>query len=213
VLHDEVPLCAAAQFDLDFPHLMLRHRAVEHRKGLTSFADQQLSEMDRNGRLGTVVSGLANWATKEGNGLTRPVIERHRDRRARASAAIHGCAVDPAGAGDRARAQSRWPRLRQARWRSMPGAMTIQRWTPGLALVKVLAHNGVQVRIEHPDCCGMPKFENGDLPAWPARPSGFRPFRPLIEAGWDRGPLTTSCALMLKFEWPLIEPDNAAVNC
>ena len=36
---------------------------------------------------------------------------------------------------------------------------------PGLALVKVLAHNGVQIRIEHPDCCGMPKFENGDLPA------------------------------------------------
>jgi glycerol-3-phosphate dehydrogenase subunit C len=24
--------------------------------------------------------------------------------------------------------------------------------------------------------------------------------------------LTTSCALMLKFEWPLIEPDNAAVK-
>src|SRR5205085_8524350 len=27
----------------------------------------------------------------------------------------------------------------------------------------------------------------------------------------DVVPLTTSCALMLKFEWPLVEPDNADV--
>jgi len=31
--------------------------------------------------------------------------------------------------------------------------------------MKVFAHNGLQVRIEYPDCCGMPKFENGDLAA------------------------------------------------
>ena len=36
-------------------------------------------------------------------------------------------------------------------------------------------------------------------------------FAPLIAQGWDVVPLTTSCALMLKFEWPLIEPDNEAV--
>ena len=30
-------------------------------------------------------------------------------------------------------------------------------------LYGLLAHNGLQVRIEHPDCCAMPKFENGDL--------------------------------------------------
>jgi hypothetical protein len=32
--------------------------------------------------------------------------------------------------------------------------------TPGEAAIKVLAHNGVQLRVEYPDCCGMPKFEN-----------------------------------------------------
>ncbi|MCB2088951.1 MAG: hypothetical protein KDD98_09035, partial [Sphingomonadaceae bacterium] len=30
--------------------------------------------------------------------------------------------------------------------------------------------------------------------------------------GWDIVPLTTSCALMLKFEWPLIEPENELVK-
>src|SRR4030095_16659151 len=62
-------------FDLDFPHLMLRYRAVEHRKGETSRDDEQLARMTRNGTLGTTFSGLANWATKEGNGLTRGVME------------------------------------------------------------------------------------------------------------------------------------------
>jgi len=37
-------------------------------------------------------------------------------------------------------------------------------------------------------------------------------FAPLVEQGWDVVPLTTSCALMLKFEWPLIEPENEAVK-
>jgi len=84
--------------------------------------------------------------------------------------------------------------------------------TPGEATLKVLAHNGVEVRIEHPDCCGMPKLENGDMAAVASaagRISAF--FRPLIEAGWDVVPLTTSCALMLKFEWPLIEPESEDV--
>ena len=69
------PYVQPHSFDLDFPHLMLRHRAVEHRKGNTSLADTELAKMDRNGKLGSVVSRLANWAIQTGNGLTRPVIE------------------------------------------------------------------------------------------------------------------------------------------
>ena len=78
------PYVPPHSFELDFPHLMLRHRAVEHRKGQTSFVDSQLAEMDRNGRLGSMAAGLANWATKQDNGLTRPLIEQVAgiDRRA-----------------------------------------------------------------------------------------------------------------------------------
>ena len=35
----------------------------------------QLTRTDRNGRLGCSMHGLANWATKRGNGLTRPLME------------------------------------------------------------------------------------------------------------------------------------------
>ena len=207
------PYVPPHSFDLDFPHLMLRHRAVQNRKGETGFADRELAKMGRNGRLGSMVAGAANWATKEGNALTRPVMEATLgiDRRAhvppfmdvpltrQAPAIVPPPNPDGPGFGRKVAIYA------GCHDEFNDGA-------PGLALVKVLAHNGVKVRIEHPDCCGMPKFENGDLPAVASaaqRISAF--FAPLVADGWDVVPLTTSCALMLKFEWPLIEPENADV--
>jgi glycerol-3-phosphate dehydrogenase subunit C len=59
----------------------------------------------------------------------------------------------------------------------------------------------------------MPKFENGDLPAVASAAERISAhFAPLIEAGWDVVPLTTSCALMLKFEWPLVDPNSERVK-
>jgi glycerol-3-phosphate dehydrogenase subunit C len=85
--------------------------------------------------------------------------------------------------------------------------------TPGEAAMRVFAHQGLQVRIEHPDCCAMPKFENGALEEVASAAERIAAhFAPLIEEGWDVVPLTTSCALMLKFEWPLIEPENPQVQ-
>ncbi|MDE2403541.1 MAG: hypothetical protein KGM17_02350 [Sphingomonadales bacterium] len=201
-------------FDLDFPHLMLRHRAVQHRKGQTSLVDSQLAEMDRNGRLGTLAAGFANWATRPGNGLTRGIAEKVAgiDRRAhlppfmdvpltrQAPALVPPPNPDGPAFGRKVAIYA--------------GCHDeFNDGTPGLATAKVLAHQGLQVRIEHPDCCGMPKFENGDLKAVASAAQRISAhFVPLIEAGWDIVPLTTSCALMLKFEWPLIEPENEAVQ-
>ena len=200
-------------FDLDFPHLMLRHRAAGHRRGQTSLVDSQLAEMDRNGAIGTALSGLANWATAEGNAATRPAMELLTgiDRRAHLPRFLDSPLVNTAAAVIPA-PNPDGPAFGRKAVVYAGCHDNFNDGTPGEALVKVLAHNGVQVRIEHPDCCGMPKFENGDLAAVASaaqRISAF--FAPLVEDGWDVVPLTTSCALMLKFEWPLIEPDNAAV--
>ena len=200
-------------FDLDFPHLMLRHRAVEHRSGGTSLADRELARMDRNGKLGTVFSGLANWATRTGNGLTRPVMEDALGIDARA----HLPPFEATPLVNQA------PALIPAPNPDAPGFGrrvvlyagchdNFNDATPGHAALNVLAHNGVQVRVEHPDCCAMPKLENGDLAGVASAAQRIaRFFAPLIAEGWDVVPLTTSCALMLKFEWPLIEPDDEAV--
>ncbi len=208
------PYVPPHSFDLDFPHLMLRHRAVEHRKGNTKLADRELAKMDRNGKLGSIVADATNWATKAGNSLTRPLMEMTLgiDTRAhvpsfmetpllnQAPAIVPPPNPDGPGFGKKVAIYA------GCHDNFNDGA-------PGMALVKVLAHNGVKVRIEYPACCAMPKFENGDLPGVSSAAHKISAhFAPLVEQGWDVVPLTTSCALMLKFEWPLIEPGNAAVK-
>jgi glycerol-3-phosphate dehydrogenase subunit C len=59
----------------------------------------------------------------------------------------------------------------------------------------------------------MPELEAGNLADVAARAERVaKVFEPLIADGWDVVALTASCGLMLKFEWPLMLPENAAVK-
>jgi glycerol-3-phosphate dehydrogenase subunit C len=83
----------------------------------------------------------------------------------------------------------------------------------GLAARKVLAHNGVATEVVYPRCCGMPQFERGDVArvADHAR-TVSEELAPYIEEGYDVIALVPSCALMLKFEWPLVLPEDFKVK-
>jgi glycerol-3-phosphate dehydrogenase subunit C len=201
-------------FDLDFPHLMLRHRAVEHRQGKTSFADRELAKTTRNGRLASKVSGLANWASKQGNGLTRPVMEKVAGIDAKAHLPPYMNKPLAQQAPDIIPPPNPDGPAFGRKVAIYAGCHdNFNDDTPGQAALRVFAHQGLQVRIEYPDCCGMPRFENGDLPAVAGSAERIAAhFAPLVDDGWDIVPLTTSCALMLKFEWPLIEPENEQVQ-
>src|SRR3954465_11106512 len=65
------PYVPPHEFDLDFPHLMLRYRAAEQKQGNLSFVERQIVETDRNGRIAGAVAPLANWASDRANKLTR----------------------------------------------------------------------------------------------------------------------------------------------
>ncbi len=194
---------------------MLRYRAVEFRKGEVPFVKRQLTETDRNGKLAAPVAPLANWASRCGNTLTRPLMEKLTD-------------VDRAGRA----AEVPWPDLRPPR--SNGAAPAVNRDAPafgrkavlyatcfvnynnpdiGVALRAVLAKNGVETEVVYPECCGMPQFEYGDL----ARVAGkakkvAAALKPWIEKGYDVVSLVPSCSLMMKFEWPLLEPDDPTVK-
>ncbi len=76
----------------------------------------------------------------------------------------------------------------------------------------MLAHNGVATEALYPGCCGMPQLEQGELDRVAARArQTAAALLPRIEAGYDVVALVPSCALMLKFEWPLLLPGDAAV--
>lgn len=205
------PYVPPHEFDLDFPHLMLRYRAVEHRKNQTGLVDRQLAETDRNGKVGSFFAGAVNATTKTGS-AARGVMQ--------ATLGIDKRAFLPSFADEPLTSkQSLVPvpnpngpsfGKKVALYATCYGNFNDQ--TPGEAAIKVLTHNGVEVRIEHPECCAMPKLENGDLPAVAAASERIAAhFSALIDDGYDVVPLTTSCALMLKFEWPLISPNNPDV--
>src|ERR1700731_688744 len=70
------PYVPPHEFNVDFPHVMLRYRAVEQREGHIPFQQHELVKTDRNGRLAGTVAPLANWASDRHNTLTRPVMEK-----------------------------------------------------------------------------------------------------------------------------------------
>ncbi len=206
------PYVPPHEFDLDFPHLMLRYRAAENRAGRTGFFARQITATDRNGRLAGKMAPLANWATKRGNGLTRKPME--------AVAGIHHDAALPQFHGKTFVEQAK---AAPAPVTSAPAAgrkavlyatCFVNYNNPGIGLAAqhVLALNGVDTIADYPGCCGMPQFEQGDLADVAAK---ARAVAAALEAPIDDGrtvvALTPSCALMLKFEWPLLLPDDPLV--
>jgi len=82
----------------------------------------------------------------------------------------------------------------------------------GEAARAVLAHNGVDTEIVYPTCCGMPQLEQGDIARVAERAKLVsETLAPWIESGYDVIALVPSCALMLKFEWPLIVPGDERI--
>jgi len=83
----------------------------------------------------------------------------------------------------------------------------------GEAARAVFAHNGIETEVAYPGCCGMPKLEQGDLAAVAAAARKIAGELGLyLDRGYDVVALVPSCALMLKFEWPLILPRDESVK-
>ncbi|MFO1152395.1 MAG: heterodisulfide reductase-related iron-sulfur binding cluster [Rhodospirillales bacterium] len=207
------PYVPPHHFNLDFPHLMLRYRAAEFRRDGVPFMKRQLTETDRNGRMAAPVAPIANWASRCGNSLTRPVMEKladvHRDAHL---PEFHGRTFE-------ARARKEKPQVNRdapafGRKAVIYATCFVNYNNPdvGEAMLKVLARNGVETEVVYPACCGMPQLEYGDIArvAKRAREIAAK-LRPWIDKGYDIVSLVPSCSLMMKFEWPLIEPEDANV--
>ena len=83
----------------------------------------------------------------------------------------------------------------------------------GVAAQGVLAKNGVETEVVYPQCCGMPQLEQGDFAkvAEAARKISAE-LLAYVDQGYDIVALVPSCALMMKFEWPLILPENEDIK-
>jgi glycerol-3-phosphate dehydrogenase subunit C len=208
------PYVPPHEFNLDFPHVMLRYRAVEHDEGKVRWAREELGKTDRNGELARFVAPLANWASDRHNTLTRPVLERVADiDRHAALPQYHGRTF----VGRARRAPPAVDKTAPAAGRKavLYATCFVNYNNPsiGEATQAVLAKNGVETEIVYPGCCRMPQLEAGDLAkvAGAARQVAAA-LLPYVDEGYAIIALVPSCALMLKFEWPLIVPDDPAVK-
>ena len=201
-------------FNIDIPHLILRYRAAKRRAGHKDFVREQLGETDRNGKLAKPVAGLANWATARKNTPLRKLLEAVAEIDAEAELPKYHAktatdrlktpvAPDPAG-----------PAFGQRKV-ALYATCFVDYNTPdtAVAAARVLAKQGVEAKLVYPECCGMPQLEAGDLKTVAGRAERVAAvFAPLIEDGYDVVALTASCGLMMKFEWPLLLPENHAVQ-
>jgi glycerol-3-phosphate dehydrogenase subunit C len=204
------PYVPPHEFNLDFPHLMLRFRAVEANQGKTKIADRELAKTDRNGKVARFIAPLANWATDRTNNFMRRIVEKVTglDRQAllpkyRARTFEKLSEASPPEVNRKAPAHGR---------KAVIYATCFPNYSDpdiGLSARAVLAKNGVETQVLHPHCCGMPMLEQGNI-AEVAKAAKIvaLALRPWIEKGHDIVALIPSCALMLKFEWPLILPGD-----
>ena len=202
-------------WNLDFPHLMLRAKAVKFRNGEVRFRDKLLSATDAIGKLAAipVVAQTVNAVNR--NGAARALMEKaigvHAERRLPPYA--------PAKFRPRAAASKSHPVRNGER---TPGKVAvfstcyINYNEPGIGhdLLKVLDHNEIPyVLVEKEACCGMPKLELGDLEAVARlKAINIPPLAKLAREGYAIVTGVPSCTLMFKSELPLLFPEDADVR-
>ena len=211
------PYVPPHEWNVDFPHLMLRAKATRFRKEGASRRDRILSSTDAVGTLAgiPVVVQAVNAVnrSKAGRKLLESTLGVHRD------------APIPRYHSNTARKRLK-SHLAPDESAATPTTGTTgkvllyatcygNRNLPGMNedLVKVFEHNAVPIALaEKEACCGMPKLELGDLDAVAeAKEINIPVLAAWVDKGWDIVTPIPSCTLMFKQELPLMFPDDTDV--
>ena len=211
------PYVPPHEWNLDFPHVMLRAKAVQFKKGERKLSHKLLSNTKIQGKIATipVLSKVIN-AGNRNNGV-RKVLEKALDLDHRAHLPqFHSDTL-------RRRDQGRQPAAVEAQTagptRGKAALFTtcycnVNTPDIGQDLIRVFEHNNIPVRLTRKEeCCGMPKLEQGDLETVDKyRKTNIPELTGLIDQGWDIVAAIPSCVLMFKQELPLMYPDDPGVQ-
>ncbi len=203
-------------WNLDFPHLMLRAKAVKHRQGGVRTRDRILSATDTVGRIAgiPVLVEAVNAANR--SSLGRKLLEKTL------GVATDAPVPDYHSNTARKRLSGHVSRATVTATPETQGQVALFTTCYGnrnepelpLDLVAVFEHNGIGVKlVSQENCCGMPKLELGDLPAVARfKEANIRAMKQAIDQGFDIVAPIPSCVLMFKQELPLMFPDDADVQ-
>jgi glycerol-3-phosphate dehydrogenase subunit C len=205
-------------WNVDFPHLMLRAKAARNQRGETSFSSKILSSTTAVGKIASIpiIVDAVNATIR-----SRP-MRNLLDK----TMGVHADARLPEFDARTAR-----KRLKHVGDEALPAAAPAGRTRGKVALfvtcycntshpqsvedlAAVLRHNGIAVKlVEREVCCGMPKFELGDLDAVARYKETNVPIlAAAARDGWDITAAIPSCVLMFRQELPLMFPSDENVQ-
>ena len=209
-------------WNVDFPHLMLRAKAVRARDGKLTAREKLLAATDAVGSIAgiPVVAELVNAvnASAVGRALLEKTlgvdrsapIPKYHARSARERLAGLGTTARPAGASEPRPTADTTGRV--ALFTTCYG----NRNHPSLDedLATVFGHNRIEVvLLPRARCCGMPRLELGDLEGVARlKEQNIPQLAQAIAAGFDLVAPIPSCVLMFKQELPLMYPDDPDVK-
>ncbi len=221
-------------WNVDFPHLMLRAKAVRAKRDGLKLRDRVLASTEAIGRIAgiPVVAEVVNAVNRSsaGRALLAKTLGVHPEapvpayhwRTARRRLGRARRAQEPQGTrpgepqairpGEPQATSTETTRGRVALFATCYG----NRNEPQLAedLAAVFEHNGIPVRLAPRErCCGMPRLELGDLEGVARLKEANVPeLKRLADAGYDIVAPIPSCVLMFKQELPLMYPEDADVQ-
>jgi len=210
------PYVPPHEWNLDFPHLMLRAKAQKFKNGETKLRDRLITSTDTLGKFATIPVINQTVNAVNNNSVARKLLDK--------TLGIHPDSLLP-----KYDSKTLVKRDRE-RIRQNSNAEATDKTTGKVAvfatcygnfnepeigedLIKVFEHNGLEVQlVQNTQCCGMPKLELGDLDAVAkAKDANIKILAQLVDDGWDIVTPVPSCTLMFKQELPLMYPDDADV--
>ena len=203
--YNHCPYTPPHDYEIDFPRLMAAWKKQRVAEGGASWRDKLLVQTDLIGKLGSVTAPLTNWALRAPwlRRIMEGVLGIHRNRQILPFAGESF----PTWWGKHQPA-SPTPGTK-SKVALFPSCMVNHQATDiGKATAQVLEKNDVEVVVpEGQQCCGMPLFDLGDTHGMiQAAEANYRVLQPYLDAGYDVVVPTASCSLMVKREYPYLQP-------
>jgi len=213
------PYVPPHEWEVDFPHLMLRAKAIAFKQGKTKLRDKVLTSTDMMGQIAgiPIIAEVVNSVNKikplrkvldKTIGISADAVlpEFYSNNLRKRLKNYYGESIRVAPA------EKAGPTQGQV---ALFSTCYMNRNAPNIGedFIAVYEHNNIPVRLPDKErCCGMPKMELGDFESLrELKESNIPELVKLVDQGWDLTALIPSCVLMFKQELPLLFPDDRDV--
>ncbi|MBI1819190.1 MAG: anaerobic glycerol-3-phosphate dehydrogenase subunit C, partial [Nitrospirae bacterium] len=193
-------LCSTScSFDKDLPHDVLMVKSEYFEQHGKIFLSWMFANVEFVQKAGSLFAGISNFFLT--NRLMRTMIEK--------TVGLHKNRIMPRFYRQTflkwfKKHQKETPLIRSKRKAAyFYGCFTnYHRPQEGIAAVKILEKNGIEVVIPDQVCCGLPQYSEGDMDGTKKFEENLRFLAPWIERGYDIVVTSAPCSLTIKKEYP-----------